>query len=132
MQRFKQDYERDEKLHLQKIADLETEIKRLHLLINESEAIIKTLSEENNRYHQEAGHVQKLKTEYQQYLSEIYWAPKKNERGAGRKSMLTDSAVSTIKQYRAEGKTQKEIAELMGFSIGLVNKACHLFTINIS
>lgn len=47
-----------------------------------------------------------------------------NERGAGRKTKLTPFVLKTINQYRARGKSQREIAELLDVSVGLVNKAC--------
>ena len=45
-----------------------------------------------------------------------------NERGAGRKSKFTESQILEIKQYRADGKTIKEIAEIFKCSVGLVHK----------
>ena len=45
-----------------------------------------------------------------------------NERGAGRKSRFTDQEKETIKLYRIQGKTIKEIAEMYSCSVGLVHK----------
>ena len=45
-----------------------------------------------------------------------------NERGAGRKARFTDMQIIEIKQYRAEGKTIKEIAEMYECSVGLIHK----------
>ncbi len=47
-----------------------------------------------------------------------------NERGAGRKTKLTPFILNTIKRYRTQGKSQREIAGLLDISVGLVNKAC--------
>ena len=45
-----------------------------------------------------------------------------NERGAGRKSRFTDQEKETMKLYRIQGKTIKEIAEIYSCSVGLVHK----------
>ena len=45
-----------------------------------------------------------------------------NERGAGRKSRFTIQERETMKLYRIQGKTIKEIAELYSCSVGLVHK----------
>lgn len=47
---------------------------------------------------------------------------KHNERGAGRKSRFTEEEKSSIKMYRFQGKTIKEIAEMFKCSTGLVHK----------
>lgn len=47
---------------------------------------------------------------------------KHNERGAGRKSRFTQSEIETIKMYRLQGKTIKEIAEMFKCSVGLIHK----------
>lgn len=46
----------------------------------------------------------------------------KNQRGAGRKSKFTDSEKETIKMYRLQGKTIKEIADMYDCSVGLIHK----------
>ena len=46
----------------------------------------------------------------------------RNERGAGRKSRFTDTETDTIKLYRLQGKTIREIAETFNCSVGLVHK----------
>lgn len=69
--------------------------------------------------------VKELEQENKQ-LKDNYKAPvnKKNhnERGAGRKSRFTDKQINEIKQYRDDGKTIKEIAELYKCSVGLIHK----------
>lgn len=45
-----------------------------------------------------------------------------NERGAGRKARFTDQEKETIKMYRLQGKTIKEISEMFGCSVGLIHK----------
>lgn len=46
----------------------------------------------------------------------------KNQRGAGRKSKFTDSEKETIKMYRLQGKTIKEISDMFECSVGLIHK----------
>ena len=45
-----------------------------------------------------------------------------NERGAGRKSKFTDLEKETIRMYRIQGKTIKDIAEMFNCSVGLIHK----------
>ena len=47
---------------------------------------------------------------------------KHNIRNAGRKPRFTDNEEETIKMYRIQGKTIKEIADMFGCSIGLIHK----------
>ena len=47
---------------------------------------------------------------------------KHNTRNAGRKPRFTDNEEETIKMYRIQGKTIKEIADMFGCSIGLIHK----------
>ncbi len=107
MQRFKQDYERDEKEHLKRISELEAEVNKIQI-INE------LLSQEVQRLRNEAAEVQYLK----------------NEHRAGRKKKLNNSVIKIIKQYRSEGKTQSEIAGLLNLSVGLINKGCKMLKEN--
>lgn len=48
---------------------------------------------------------------------------KHNARGAGRKSRFTDQERETIKMYRIQGKTIKDIADMFGCSVGLIHKS---------
>lgn len=58
-----------------------------------------------------------------EYLSEKNSITKKhNERGAGRKTRFTNTEIETIKMYRLQGKTIKEIAEMFNCSVGLIHK----------
>lgn len=45
-----------------------------------------------------------------------------NERGAGRKTRFTEQEKGTIKMYRLQGKTMKELAEMFCCSVGLIHK----------
>lgn len=64
--------------------------------------------------------IQKLKNENAQLKDNI--TIKHNERGAGRKARFTDTEIETIKMYRIQGKTIKQIAEICNCSVGLVHK----------
>lgn len=44
----------------------------------------------------------------------------------GRKQKLKDNEIETMKFYRYQGKTYKEIAELFDCSVGLVHKVIKL------
>ena len=46
----------------------------------------------------------------------------KNERGAGRKERFTDKQKEEIKDYRSQGKSIREIAEIYKCSTGLIHK----------
>ena len=45
-----------------------------------------------------------------------------NERGAGRKTKFSEQEKETIKMYRIQGKTIKEIAQMYNCSVGLIHK----------
>lgn len=63
-----------------------------------------------------------LEKEIADLLDRYSITKKHNERGAGRKSRFTQSEIETIKMYRIQGKTIKEIAELFKCSVGLIHK----------
>ena len=48
-----------------------------------------------------------------------------NERGAGRKSRFTEQEKESIRMYRLQGKTMKEIAEMFSCSVGIIHKLIH-------
>jgi len=95
---------------------LVAEVKLLHKLINEAD-------EELKKHRDNEANVLRLMAEYKHKLSDVYWASSKNERGAGRKTKLNDDVIVKAKQYRADGKSFKEISLLMGLSVGLVHRA---------
>ena len=78
---------------------------------NELKEKIQKLKNENETLNEE---IQKLKNESKTTIH--------NERGAGRKQRLTEEQKETIKMYRVQGKTLKEIAEIFNCSIGLIHK----------
>ena len=49
----------------------------------------------------------------------------KNERGAGRKPRFTEQEKESIRMYRLQGKTMKEIAEMFSCSVGIIHKLIH-------
>lgn len=65
--------------------------------------------------------VKNLKNElfyYQNVHKQVY------EHKGGRTTKLTPDVQKNIRQQRAEGKSQRDIASVLGLSLGLVNKAC--------
>ncbi len=95
MPKTRYDYENQHKADIEKIQVLELKIR--------------TLTEENERFH-------KIIYEHQKVH---------NERGAGRKKKLTKDVINTVHKYVNDGKTQREISGIMGLSLGLINKACN-------
>lgn len=55
-------------------------------------------------------------------IQELTFEKQHNERGAGRKIRFTDQEKETIKMYRLQGKTIKELAEMFCCSVGLIHK----------
>ncbi len=93
--------------------------------IKSLESDVKRLTAENTELRREAAYVQKLKLELQQEIAKDYWGKPHNERNAGRKKKMTSSVIADVHSYANTGKTQREIAAIMGLSLGLVNKACN-------
>ena len=77
-------------------------------------ALVDNYEEEIKRLNEE---VQKLKNENKVRIH--------NERGAGRKSKFTDQEKESIRMYRLQGKTIKEIAEMFSCSVGIIHKLIH-------
>lgn len=105
-----------------KLKILELEIQRLN-------SIIAVLETENLIYKTETEYLNKklnqLKTGYQSALQvTAIWSDKNSTQKIRRKTKLTENIIKHIKKYRDEGRTQKQIAEMLGVSVGLVNKAC--------
>lgn len=67
---------------------------------------IQKLLKENEELKNNANNVQKIK----------------NERGAGRKARFTIHEKETMKMYRRQGKSIREIADMYNCSVGLVHK----------
>ena len=86
---------------------VEHEKKMRKALVDNYEPEIKRLNEE----------VQKLKNENREKIH--------NERGAGRKSRFTEHEKESIRMYRLQGKTIKEIAEMFSCSVGIIHKLIH-------
>ena len=60
------------------------------------------------------------------HLSEDVVQKTKNERGAGRKPILTKALLADVKNMKAAGLSFREISKSLGISLGLVHKAYHL------
>ena len=86
---------------------VEHEKKMRKALVDNYEPEIERLNEE----------VQKLKSENKVRTH--------NERGAGRKSIFTEQEKETIRLYRLQGKTIKELAEMFSCSVGIIHKLIH-------
>ena len=86
---------------------VEHEKKMRKALVDNYEPEIKRLNEE----------VQKLKNENREKIH--------NERGACRKSRFTEQEKESIRMYRLQGKTIKEIAEMFSCSVGIIHKLIH-------
>lgn len=86
---------------------VEHEKKMRKALVDNYEPEIERLNEE----------VQKLKNEKREKIH--------NERGAGRKSRFTEQEKESIRMYRLQGKTIKEIAEMFSCSVGIIHKLIH-------
>jgi len=108
----------NENLIAEIMENLLTELIKMQKLIKEQEQELITLRNEKE-------HVQQLKNEFNEKLSEEYWKPAKNERGAGRKPKLTKELHSEIIRRKKSGETYRQIANAVGLSLGTVNKACN-------
>ena len=86
---------------------VEHEKKMRKALVDNYEPEIERLNEE----------VQKLKSENKVRTH--------NERGAGRKSIFTEQEKQSIRMYRLQGKTIKELAEMFSCSVGIIHKLIH-------
>lgn len=69
------------------------------------------------------GRIQKFnERENSSNIQELIIEKQHNERGAGRKTRFTDQEKETVKMYRLQGKTIKELAEMFCCSVGLIHK----------
>lgn len=106
--------------------DLENSLKTVEELLKETQEELQQLK---NEYHLMTKELEECKVEKENLkkqcndmISGKYWEPTKNERGAGRKSIVTDKLKEDVNINRASGMTIKEISEKMGISTGLVHK----------
>ena len=127
----------------QLIEQQEKEIKKLKQIIKDQDASIKKLKKQykedlTKAYTETAKLETQMETkekEYNNHIKELerYYTYKleskgktiqkvHNERGAGRKARFTDTEIETIKMYRIQGKTIKEIADMFKCSVGLIHK----------
>lgn len=81
---------------------------------NIRKALVDNYEPEIERLNEE---IQKLKSENKVRIH--------NERGAGRKSILTEQEKETIRLYRMQGKKIKELAEMFSCSVGIIHKLIH-------
>ena len=114
---------------LKDIEDLEEQLRR-SAYYQEGHYAIEAV-ERGRIIEKQKNEIQQLKDEIQQLKDEnkLLKSTKRhidlkihNERGAGRKSRFTIQEKETMKLYRIQGKTIKEIAEMYSCSVGLVHK----------
>lgn len=105
------------------------EIEELREQLKKAKEGNKKLSKENKELKCECKKLNediKAKDEYIHQLksekNNLIEAPRKNERGAGRKPHFTDADKETMKLYKIQGKTLKEIAELYKCSTSYIFK----------
>lgn len=97
---------------------MDKEIEYLKTVIKGHEITIKAKDEtiKNNR-----DTIQKLLKENEELKSDKVQKIK-NERGAGRKERFTIHEKETMKMYRIQGKSIREIADMYSCSVGLIHK----------
>lgn len=97
---------------------MDKEIEYLKTVIKGHEITIKAKDEtiKNNR-----DTIQKLLKENEELKSDKVQKIK-NERGAGRKERFTIHEKETMKMYRIQGKSIREIANMYNCSVGLIHK----------
>ena len=102
--------------------------KRIELLEEQNEAY--RLSVEHEKKMRKAvvdnyePEIERLNEEVQKLKSENK-VRTHNERGAGRKSIFTEQEKESIRMYRLQGKTIKELAEMFSCSVGIIHKLIH-------
>lgn len=115
-------------LQMQERADKDyansSEYKQMNKKIEFLETRNKMLESNNNSLN---GKVQNLINEIKgkdnsPNIQELTFEKQHNERGAGRKTRFTDQEKETVKMYRLQGKTIKELAEMFCCSVGLIHK----------
>lgn len=98
------------------IEELEVFNRSLKRMVEDEERRVKEL---RNALYSKVKEIEGLKEQ----LEEGNKSPNiKNSRGAGRKAKFTEKDRETIKMYRLQGKTIKEIAEMYECSVGLIHK----------
>jgi predicted RNase H-like nuclease (RuvC/YqgF family) len=90
---------------------IEQQKNEIHKLINE-------LHEKQKKNEQQAMEIQRLKNEMNDFLSELYWQGSKNERNAGRRSIITEKLKGDVRELRHGGKSFKDIASDLKISVG--------------
>lgn len=112
--------ELDEKCneYIKQLINKDNEIARLKELADDS-------YEKSSTYIQQCKKIDLLEEQNEAYKLSVEHENKvriHNERGAGRKERFTEQEKESIRMYRFQGKTIKEIAEMFNCSIGLIHK----------
>lgn len=129
MPKTRQEYELQHKEDIQKLNEYENHVQNHFIKLNIMELEIKRL---NAVIEAQSTEIQILRSEAE-YIkrhipstADICRIPKSKRHGAGRKPKLNNALIKYIHKYRSEGRTQREIADMLNISVGLVNKACHM------
>lgn len=120
-----QELKDENKKHLEKIKELEENLHKSSYY-KEGDYAIQAL-ERGRIIEQQEKEIQKLKNENKLLKNNKPGRSTENkkahnERGAGRKEKFSIQEKETMKMYRIQGKTIKEIAELYSCSVGLIHK----------
>lgn len=102
------------------IAQKDIEIGSLKLKIKELESI-SGVSEHEKQLEKLSKDINKLRLENAE-LKKMKGVKVHNERGAGRKPVMTYKQKQEIKADRKNGMTIKQLSEKYGFSVGLIHK----------
>ena len=124
-----------------KVENSKLNIKITHEMMQEIEALNNKIRLDEEFYEDDATMKQKLSEtliisaqqtskviELENVIKELKANSKpkiKNERGAGRKPRFTEQEKESIRMYRLQGKTMKEIAEMFSCSVGIIHKLIH-------
>ena len=115
-------------LQMQEVADKDysnsSDYKQMTKMVEVLESKNELLESKNKRLNER---VQNLINELENRnnsndVHELIVEKQHNERGAGRKTRFTDQEKETVKMYRLQGKTIKELAEMFCCSVGLIHK----------
>lgn len=98
---------------------MDKEIEYLKTVIKGHEITIKAKDDTIKR---NGDTIQKLLKETEELKSNNCVNKLKNERGAGRKEKFTIHEKETMKMYRIQGKSIREIADMYNCSVGLIHK----------
>lgn len=123
----------ESKLLEQNISDIEKnplymqmhqEMERYKLLFEQYKGLYEKSEEKRRKEHEDHielyKQVHELKSETEKLMKQT--ERKHNERGAGRKSTITNQTKQCVRSDRANGMTIKQLSEKYGYSVGCIHK----------